>query len=166
MDSNDELKEIDIKNRTCYYFDDIIKIDDLNLNNNLIDENLYENILVYKTSYKNLIAKPLRIRFDTIDGFIRVYDETRYLVLFESKSFDSIYNRIRYLIIVESDITYIDSHNYATIKVDSYDFLPLEKTMTFHNVIIPVISVWKKDKNKYYYYNIFLEKASYEFLKK
>ena len=25
---------------------------------------------------------PLRIRFDKIDGFIRVYDETRYLVLF------------------------------------------------------------------------------------
>ena len=29
MDSKDELKEIDIKNRTCCYFDDIIKIEDL-----------------------------------------------------------------------------------------------------------------------------------------
>ena len=27
MASNDELKEIDIKNCTSYYFDDIIKID-------------------------------------------------------------------------------------------------------------------------------------------
>ena len=25
MESKDELKEIDIKNRTCYYFDDTIK---------------------------------------------------------------------------------------------------------------------------------------------
>ena len=25
MDSQDKLKEIDIKNRACYYFDDIIK---------------------------------------------------------------------------------------------------------------------------------------------
>ena len=25
MESNDELKEIDIKHLTCYYFDDIIK---------------------------------------------------------------------------------------------------------------------------------------------
>ena len=25
MESKDELKEIDIKNRMCYYFDDIIK---------------------------------------------------------------------------------------------------------------------------------------------
>ena len=28
MDSNDELKEIDIKNRICYYFNDTIKIED------------------------------------------------------------------------------------------------------------------------------------------
>ena len=26
MDSNDELKEIDIKNRMCYYFNDITKL--------------------------------------------------------------------------------------------------------------------------------------------
>ena len=33
-------------------------------------------------------------------------------------------------------ITYVISHNYAKIEVDSYDSLPLEKTMAFHNVII------------------------------
>ena len=40
-------------------------------------------------------AKPLRIRFDEIDGFIRVYNGTRYLVLFGAEEYDSIYNRIR-----------------------------------------------------------------------
>ena len=39
MESNDELKEIDIKNSTCYYFYDVIKIVDFNLNNFLIYEN-------------------------------------------------------------------------------------------------------------------------------
>ena len=39
MESNDELKEINIKNRTCYYFDDIIKIEDFDLDNVLVDEN-------------------------------------------------------------------------------------------------------------------------------
>ena len=43
------------------------------------------------------------------------------------KRYDSIYNRIKYLISVKSDITYIISHNYAKIKVDSYNSLPLEK---------------------------------------
>ena len=38
MESNDKLKEIDIKNRTCYYFDDIIKMEDFDFNNMLIDK--------------------------------------------------------------------------------------------------------------------------------
>ena len=42
-------------------------------------------------------AKPLRIRFDKIHGFIRVYDRTRHLVLFLRVKYDFIYNRIRYL---------------------------------------------------------------------
>ena len=37
MKRNDELKEIDIENRKCYYFDNIIKIEDFDLNNILID---------------------------------------------------------------------------------------------------------------------------------
>ena len=46
-----------------------------------VDKKSYENILVYKISYKSLIdSKPLRIRFDKIDGFIRVYVGTWYLV--------------------------------------------------------------------------------------
>ena len=36
MDSNNELKEIDIKSRMCYYFDDIIKIEDFDINNVLV----------------------------------------------------------------------------------------------------------------------------------
>ena len=71
----------------------------------------------------------------------------------------SIDNRIRYLIGVGSIITYVVSYNYLKIKVDSYNFLPLEKTLTFHNVIILIKSVFNKDKNNYYY-NIFLEEVS------
>ena len=79
MDSNDELEKIDIKNLTCYYFDYIIKIKDFDLDNIFIDEKSCETILVYNISYKHLIdSKPLCIRFDKIDCFIRVYDGTKY----------------------------------------------------------------------------------------
>ena len=81
MGSNVELKEIDIKNPTYYYFDGIIKFEDFNLDNILIDEKSYGNILVYDSLYKNFIGPNLlRIRFDEVDGFIGVLDETRYLV--------------------------------------------------------------------------------------
>ena len=151
-ESNDKLKEIDNKNHAYYYFDDIIKIENFGLVNTLIDEKSYENILVYSISYKNLIdSKPLRIRFDKIDRFIRVYDRTRYLVLFGSERYDFIYSRIKYLINVKSSITYIIPNNNAKIKVDSNDSLPLERTMTFHDVIILIKSVFNKDKTNYYY---------------
>ena len=42
MESNDKLTEIDIKNPICFYFDDIIKFEDFDLDNILIDEKSYE----------------------------------------------------------------------------------------------------------------------------
>ena len=63
MESNDKLKEITVKNRPCYYFEDIIKFEEFDLYDILIDEKSYENILFYNISYKILIGrKPLRIR--------------------------------------------------------------------------------------------------------
>ena len=57
------LKEY-IKNRTFYYFDEMIKIEDFDFDNVLLDEKSYKNISI---SYKSLIdAKPLRIRFANI----------------------------------------------------------------------------------------------------
>ena len=88
----------------------------------------------------------LNLRLDKIDGFITVYDGTRYLVLFGSEKYDFIYSRIKYPIGVKSGITYVIFHSYGKIKVDSYDSLPLEKTMTFHNVIIVIKSVLIKIK--------------------
>ena len=36
-------------------------------------------------------AKPMHIRFDKVDGFIRVYDGTKYLVLFGHEKYDVIH---------------------------------------------------------------------------
>ena len=44
--SNDQLKEINIKNRTCYYFDDIVKIENLDFDTVLIKEKSYKNNLI------------------------------------------------------------------------------------------------------------------------
>ena len=46
-----------MKNRTCYYFDDIIKMEKFSFDNTFLDEK----------SYKTLIgAKPLLITFDKV----------------------------------------------------------------------------------------------------
>ena len=81
MEGKYGLKEIDIINRTCYYFDDIMRVwdRDIDFNDILLDEILYEekykNVLIYDISYKtSTVAKPMSIRFDKMDGFIKIYD--------------------------------------------------------------------------------------------
>ena len=58
MGSNVKLKQIDIKNCTCYYFNDMIKIQNFHFDKILIGEK-YKNILVNKISYKILAAAKL-----------------------------------------------------------------------------------------------------------
>ena len=95
---NNELKKVPIKNHACYYFDDIIKLEDFHLCNILIDKKSHENILIYDTSYKTLIgSKLLRVRFNKIDEIIRIYDGTKYLILFGTKKYDAIYDSITFL---------------------------------------------------------------------
>ena len=55
----------------------------INFENILLDEKIYESILICAISYKTSFigSKPLRIRFKEIGGFIKIYDRIRYLVL-------------------------------------------------------------------------------------
>ena len=130
---NNKLKIVRIKNRTRYYLDDIIKLDDFDIDNILIDAKSHKNILIYDISYKTLIGStPLRTRFDIkIDGITRIYERTRYLTLFGSIKYDAFKDKIRYLITIKSCMTYTIFHYFAKIKVDSYDSLPIEKDIYF-----------------------------------
>ena len=131
----------------------------------LIGRKSHENILVCDISWKTLIgAKLLRIRNDKVDGFIRVYDGTIFSVLFGGEKYDFISNSFTYPIRVKNGIAYVISHNYAIIKVDSYELLPLQESLILHNVIILIKSVFNKDKNNYYC-KMFLVKGSYQLRK-
>ena len=136
MKSKNELKEIDVKNRACYYFDDIINGRNINFSNILLDKKLYENISVYNISFKTLTGpKPLHIRFDKIHEFIIPLDgKNKHLILFEYGLLNKIYDKIKYLISKKSGVTSSINHNFGKIRID---------------------------KNKYCY-NIFLEKGSYK----
>ena len=131
----------------------------------LLDEKLFdeknENILIYDISYKTSTgAKPLRISYDKIDGFIKIHNKIRYLVLFYDYC-DKICDRIKYLISKKNGIAGSINYNFSIIRIDSCDSLPIEKILTFQNVIILIKSVVINNKSEYYY-NIFLEKGSYK----
>ena len=162
MESKTEFKKIDIKNRTCYYFDDLIRVEDIDFDNILLDEKLYQKILIYDISYKTFTCvKPLRIRFDEVYGVIKIYDGTRYLELFDSWFYHKISDRINYLIGEKSNYKYGINNNLEKFRIDSYNSLLIEKILTFHKVVILIKSVVNKNKNNYYI-NVFLEKGFYD----
>ena len=100
--------------------------------------------------------------FDKKDGFIRVCaGEFRYLVLFNHELFDKICGKIKYLTSEKRRTTENINHNFRKIRIILYNTLPIEKILTFHNLIILIKSVVNNDKNNYYY-SIFLEKSSYK----
>ena len=92
----------------------------------------------------------MRIRFNKIDGFIKIHNNIRYLVLFNYGYCDKICDRIKYVISEWSGITDSINHNFGNIRIDSYNFLPIEKILTFHNVLILIKSVANKNKNEHY----------------
>ena len=133
MESRNELKEVDIKNRERYYFDDIINATDINFSDILLDEKLYESILVYDISYKtSMVPNLLRIRFDKIDGFIIVLDgKIKHLILFDYGLFNEICDKIKYLISKKGGITNTINHNFGKIRIDSYNSLLIKRYWLF-----------------------------------
>ena len=68
------------------------------------------------------------IRFHKINGCTRVYHRIRYLTLLELGKYIAILKSIINIIGVKIGITYVISHNYEEIKVDSYEYIFLNKS--------------------------------------
>ena len=106
MESKNEFKKININNRTCYYFEDTMRVEAVNVGNILLDK----NNLVYNILYKEFIdAKLWRIWFDKVDGVIKIYNGIRYLELCSSyninyRVYKKIFDKIDYFITEDTEL--------------------------------------------------------------
>ena len=73
------------------------------------------------------MQKPSRNRFDKMDGSIKIDDKIRRLVLFDYSYCDKICYKIKYFVSKESGFTDSINHNFARLKICSYDSLTIEK---------------------------------------
>ena len=79
------VKDINIKNHTYYYFDDIINIKDFDPSNIKIDEQSYENIFIYYIGYVSIkkvlkvySVNPLYIVFGNKNGYFEEISGNKY----------------------------------------------------------------------------------------
>ena len=90
MKMSNKVKDIDIKNRTYYFFNDIINIKNFGANNNKIDIKSYKNILIYYVGYFTIkdskyvkinSANPLYFIFSVANGYFEEINENKYFTL-------------------------------------------------------------------------------------
>ena len=74
-------------------------------------------------------VKPLHIRFNEIDWFIKIHDKIRYLALFDYSYCDKICDKIKCFVTVKSAITNSINQNLSRIRNKSCDSLPIEKIL-------------------------------------
>ena len=85
---SNNVKDINIKNCTYYFFNDIIYMKNFNPNNTKIDRKLYKNILIYYIGYvtikkdlKNYNVNLLYLIFGKVNGYSKGINGNKYLML-------------------------------------------------------------------------------------
>ena len=72
------------------------------------------------------------IIFAKVDGYIKKYDKTKYLLLFpSSEKYEAMFDRIRYFITLESKISDVYTYKYMKIKLILITILSLEKKIRY-----------------------------------
>ena len=82
------VKDVNMKNRIYYFYDDVISRKGFDLSNIQIDENSYKNILTYYIGYvtikrdiKIYSVNPLYLNFSKVKGYFEEINRNKYLTL-------------------------------------------------------------------------------------
>ena len=174
------VKQINIKNRTYYFYNDIIDLENFDAGLLKIDKKSYKDINIYNIGYvtKKKIGNcmninsvnPLYLGITRVNGYIEEKDSNKYLVFVltdENKEllkkytdvFNGIMSKIR-----EIDDDWLEyAKDYMKIKFSSDDDLPLNKSLKFRLMTITIRCVFKEDNELYP--QVFLDDTLYELQK-
>ena len=140
------VKQIDIKNRTYYFYNDIIDLKKFDARLLKIDKKSYKNIDIYNIEYitkkkiddceKIYCVNPLYLSISNANGYIEEKDVNKYLI-FDStdknkellKKYNDFFDGIKIEEINSDKCDY--EKDYLKIKFNSDDDLPLNKPLKY-----------------------------------
>ena len=171
------VKQIHIKNRTYYFYNNIIDIKNFDAKLLKNDKKSQKKIGIYNIVYitkkkvddceKINIVNHLYLLIINANRHNEEKDVNKYLV-FDSadenkellKKYNDVFNRIRDKIKEVSSDECDYEKDYMKIKFNSDDDLPLNKPLKFHNMTITIRSVFEEDGKLYP--QLFLDDTLYE----
>ena len=157
------VKQINIKNRTYYFYNDIIDLENFKSNLLKIDKKSYKDIGIYNIGYITIkkiddcesiySVNPLYLRVDHVNGYIEEKGVNKYLVFDttdENKELFKKYNDVFNGIMDEIKTINGGQENdyekdYMKIKFNSDDNLPLNRPLKFHLMTKTIRSVFEED---------------------
>ena len=168
------IRQLNIKGRTYYFYNDLINIKNVNINNLKLDKKgvlgndaYYIGYITKKARRDVNSVKSLYLMINRINGHFEEVDGDKYLIV-NSKNGDimqkyqEVFNGIKETIKIINDynqpIKYDD--NYMKIKFNTNDNIPLNKIIYFPTITIIIRSVTQKYGK--YYPQLFLDECLYE----
>ena len=173
----DTIKQINIKNRTYYFYNDIIDLEDFNARLLKIDKKLYKDTNIYNIGYvtkkkfgncMNINSvNPLYLGITSVNGYIEEKGMDKYLV-FDStdenkellKKYNDVFNGIKDKIKEINNNEFDYGKSYLKIKFRSDDDLPLNRSLEFCIMTTTIRHVFEKDGKLYP--QVFLDDTLYE----
>ena len=172
------IKQITIKNRTYYFFNDMINIEDFDSGLLKIDKKSFKNIDIYYIG--NITIKkiddcdnihsvnPLYLIIGKVDGFIEEKNGSKYLVFdFTDKNKEVLAKYTELWDGIKNEIETINGgkegeygKDFMKIKFDTDYNLPLNKQLNMHMLTIVVRSVFQEDGK--FYPQIYLDECSHD----
>ena len=168
-------KEINIKNRTYYYYNDIIDLDEFDESKKKADKKGFNDIDIYYLGYEykkkitdcNVIksVNPLYLRVVDIKGqFEKVKDDAWYLVISDKndvyKKLVDIFESIKNEIIEKTWNALEYDKDYMKINLESNNMFPTDEDVNIPIAAIVIRAIFAK--NGKYYLQLFLDDGLYK----
>ena len=171
------VKQIDIKNRTYYFYNDMTDVKKSDSNLLKIDKKSYKDIGIYNIGYITIkkigdyediySVNTLYLTITHTSGYIEEKGVNKNLIFdctYENKEslkkYNDVFNGIKNIIKKISGYECGYEKDYMKVKFNSDDDLPLNKQLKLHNMIITIRSVFEEDGKLYL--QVFLDDTLYE----
>ena len=170
-----ETKEMNIKNRTYCFYNDIINLDEFDESKVKVDKKDFNDIDIYYLGYEhkkkisecNVInsVNPLYLRIIDIKGqFEKGKDDAWYLVISDKDDVNK--KLVDILRSIKNKTTEKTWHvveydkDYTKIKFESNNIFPIDKDVNIHAATIVIRAIFAKDGK--YYPQLFLDDGLYK----
>ena len=173
-----KVKQIEIKNWTYYFYNDIINIEEFDSNLLKIDKKSYKDIDIYYIGYitikkigdcENIYSvNPLYLIIGKVDGHIKENNRNKYLVFDSTDENKKIFKKYRELWDeIKNEIETTNggkkaeySKDFMKIKFNTDDNLPLNTPLKFHLLTIIVRCIFEEDGK--FHPQLYLDDRLYE----